>query len=293
MTNGATPAAFSLRHNPTRVATIERCLDWLWPCMDLVRRAGKPYVEGLQTLPADGRFLLVGNHTVAGAEVLLIPYEVRRQIGKTVRPLADRQFGKARGLSADVMTAFGAIVGTPEGTRELMRADEPILVFPGGGREISKGKDELHTLLWGERAGFARLAVEHGYPIVTAAYVGGDDVYKVLTSSHGRWARASRSVSQRLNGRPDMAIQLMRGVGPTLIPRPQRAYLRFSPPIDTVRPKGRATASWVARVRDTVKADLESGLADLLQIRKADPYSELAPWERRNAVLPNRRQGMG
>jgi 1-acyl-sn-glycerol-3-phosphate acyltransferase len=275
----------------SRVATFERWLDAIWPRLDTLRSLYKPYVEGLETLPVDGRFLLVGNHTVAGNEALLIPYEVRRQIGKTVRPLADRNFGKMKGLPADVITAFGAIVGTPEGTRELMRANEPILVFPGGGREIGKGKDELYALLWGERAGFARLAVEHNYPIVPAALVGGDDVYKILTTSHGLWGRLTRSVGQRLGGRTDMTVHLMRGVGPTLIPNPQRMYLRFGAPIDTTKPKGVSTEKWVASVRDNVKTDLESDLADLLRIRETDPYRQLAPWAWHRAVMPKSTAG--
>ena len=47
------------------------------PMMDLYR----PYVDGLENLPRDGRFLLVGNHTQGGGEVFLIPYFVRQEIG--------------------------------------------------------------------------------------------------------------------------------------------------------------------------------------------------------------------
>jgi 1-acyl-sn-glycerol-3-phosphate acyltransferase len=246
----------------------------------------KPYVEGLDILPTDGRFLLVGNHTFGGTEALLIPYAVRRQIGKRVRPLADRQFGNLKGFSAELMAAFGAIVGTPHGARELMDANEPILVFPGGSREVGKGKDELYTLLWGDRAGFARLAVENNYPIVPVALVGGDDVYKILTTRDGRWSRLTRLVSKRLNGRSDAVLPLVRGVGPTLVPRPQRMYLRFSAPIDTTRPKKVSTEKWVATIRGKVKADLESSLADLLRIRKTDPYRHLVPGAWRWAVTP-------
>lgn len=40
----------------------------------------KPYVEGLEHLPVDGRFLIVGNHTMFSmAEILLIPYYVRNR----------------------------------------------------------------------------------------------------------------------------------------------------------------------------------------------------------------------
>ncbi|GLP81992.1 membrane protein [Mycobacterium antarcticum] len=266
--------------------TLQRLIENVADRADPVVSAFEPYVDGLDNLPPDGRFLLVGNHTQAGTEALLIPYLVRRQIGIRVRPLADRQFGNVKGLPADVFAAAGAVVGTPEAARELMQSDEPILVFPGGGREISKARDQLYSLRWEGRNGFARLAVEHDYPIVPAALVGGDDVYHVLTSSDGLWARLTTPLTKRLSGRSDMTMPLMRGIGPTLIPRPQRMYLRFGTPIDTSRPKGAVAEKWVATVRDRAKTELEADLAALLELRAGDPYRQLAPWARRAAVSP-------
>lgn len=268
------------------VSTYQRWIENVADRIDPVVSISKPYVDGLENLPSDGRFLLVGNHTQAGTEALLIPYVVRRQIGKRVRPLADRRFGNFTGLPADLFAAAGAVIGTPEAAHELMQADEPILVFPGGGREISKASDQLYELMWKGRNGFARIAVEHDYPIIPVALVGGDDVYHVMTSSDGRWARLSKPLATRLTGDPNMSIQLMRGIGPTMIPRPQRTYLRFGAPIDTTRPKRAVATKWIATVRDRVKDELEAELAALLDIRRGDPYRQLAPWARSAAVTP-------
>ncbi|MDP9165249.1 MAG: acyltransferase family protein [Actinomycetota bacterium] len=261
---------------------IEAVADRIEPVVSL----SKPFIDGLDDLPSDGRFLLVGNHTQAGTEALLVPYVVRRQIGIRVRPLADRRFGNFKGLPADLFAAAGAVIGTPEAARDLMRSDEPILVFPGGGREINKASDQLYSLMWTGRDGFARLAVENDYPVVPVALVGGDDAYHVLTSSDGRWARWTKPLTTRLTGDPNVTMPLMRGIGPTMIPRPQRTYLRFGAPIDTARPKGTVAARWIATVRERVKAALEAELADLLQIRETDPYRQLAPWARGAAVSP-------
>ncbi|EUA40806.1 diacylglycerol acyltransferase family protein [Mycobacterium avium subsp. avium 2285 (R)] len=163
----------------------------------------------------------------------------------------------------------------------------PILVFPGGAREIGKGKDQLNTLQWGDRAGFARLAIEHNYPIVTAAVVGGDDMYKILTTSDGTWAQLNKKVSIWLGSDADLLLPLSRGIGPTLLPRPQRLYARFSRPIDTTRPKGTPHDEWLTKVRETAKTDLESNLAALLAIRATDPFRNLAPWAWRKAVMPH------
>lgn len=70
----------------------------------------KPYVDELHNLPRDGRFLLVSNHTQTSPEPFLIFYLVRR----------------GRGAS--------------ETARELMRHNQPILAFRGGGRGIPSSK---------------------------------------------------------------------------------------------------------------------------------------------------------
>jgi 1-acyl-sn-glycerol-3-phosphate acyltransferase len=268
----------AVMNHPRRVRILRTALDGIQdgivPVIDLFR----PYVSGLANLPADGRFLLVGNHTqFVGGEVLLIPHFVRRAIGTQVRPLADRRFGQQAGFGRDLMTAYGAVVGAPETARELMRHNETILVFPGGGREIAKFKGEEYRLNWNGRSGFARIAVENDYPIVPVGLVGGDDVYKSLVTRDSALGRLSQAVSAKLSGNADMAMPLMRGAGPTLLPRPQRMYLRFGEPIDTGKPSGESTEKWVASVRDTTQRSLDTILTELLAIRAEDPFHELNP----------------
>ncbi|MGE2734725.1 lysophospholipid acyltransferase family protein [Mycolicibacterium vaccae] len=256
--------------------------DNLGPIVNLY----KPYVDGLEHLRPDGRFLIVGNHTMfSAAEILLIPYFVRHHIGKRVRPLADRQFGKMPKPQRDVMTAFGGVVGSPDTASALMDEGETILVFPGGGREIPKFQGEEYTLRWQNRSGFARIAIKHQYPIVTAALVGGDDVVTSVGTRDSALGRLSTALG-RLGGREDMAMPILRGLGPTPLPRPQRMYLRFGPAIETARPKRVTPLDWTAVVKDRVQDQLENDLADLLALRESDPYRHLNPLRWRSAVLP-------
>jgi 1-acyl-sn-glycerol-3-phosphate acyltransferase len=276
----------AIMNPPARVHTLRRAIeavaDGVAPLVDLYR----PYVDGLANLPRDGRFLLVGNHTQSSVEAILIPYLVRHEIGIRVRPLADRRMGAMPGVAGDLFAAAGAVVGSPEAARELMRHNEPILVFPGGGREIPKFKGEEHTLRWQGRSGFARLTIENNYPIVPVGLVGGDDVFRSLTTRESRWGRLSESLSEKLTGRPDMAVPLFHGVGPTLIPRPQRMYLRFAAPIDTTKPARVSEEKWVATVKQNTQESLERAMADLLEIRAGDPYRELNPLAWRAATRP-------
>jgi 1-acyl-sn-glycerol-3-phosphate acyltransferase len=273
----------AVMNHPRRVqflrGALEKVHDGIAPLIDLWR----PYVVGLDTLPTDGRFLLVGNHTqFIGGEVLLIPHFVRRALGRRVRPLADRRFATKPGFGHDVMTAYGAVVGARETAGELMRHNETILVFPGGGREIAKFKGEEYHLNWRGRSGFAHIAVENDYPIVPVGLVGGDDVYKSLVTRDSALGRLSRTISTRLTGEADMAMPPMRGIGPTLIPRPQRMYLGFGEPVDTTKPENMSTDDWVESVRKSTRQSLETILSDLLAIRADDPFRELNPlaWSR-------------
>jgi len=273
-------------NHPRRVqllrGALEKIHDGVAPFIDLSR----PYVSGLEMLPADGRFLLVGNHTqFVGGEVLLIPHFVRRAINVRVRPLADRRFGQQRGFGRDLMTAYGGVVGSPETARELMRHNETILVFPGGGREIAKFKGEEYHLNWNGRSGFARIAVENDYPIVPAGLVGGDDVYKSLIARDSALGRLSQTISTKLTGRADMAMPLMRGIGPTLIPRPQRMYLRFGEAIDTTKPARVSAENWVATVKKNTQESLEAILTDLLAVRASDSFRELNPSAWSHAII--------
>lgn len=275
-----------------RVRALTRAIftiaDRAGPIVDL----GRPYVDGLRNLPRDGRFLLVGNHTAFGmAEVVLIPYFVHRELGVRVRGLADRSFADARGFAADLLAAAGAVIGEPDIGAQLMRHGETILVFPGGGREMPKFKGEDYQLRWQGRSGFARLAIAHDYPIVPVGLVGGDDVYRSLVERDSLWGRMSSAVSPRLLGRPDVAIPLIRGVGPTLIPRPQRMYLRFGSPLETAKPARVPSEKWEATVKERTQTALEATLADLQELRKTDPYRNLSPLGWAGAVLPGSRSG--
>ncbi|BBY25383.1 hypothetical protein MSTO_55880 [Mycobacterium stomatepiae] len=128
--------------------------------------------------------------------------------------------------------------------------------------------------------------MENNYPIVPVGLVGGDDVYKSLVTRDSRMGRLSQAISTRLSGNADMAMPLLRGVGPTFIPRPQRMYLSFGRPIDTAKPENESTENWVESVRTATQQSLETILSDLLAVRAEDPFRELNPlaWPRAVAV---------
>jgi 1-acyl-sn-glycerol-3-phosphate acyltransferase len=229
----------------------------------------------LDKVPRERPLLFVGNHTIYGVlDIPLLFAELYRAHGIILRSLGDHLHFRLP-LWRDLLTMFGAVDGTPATCAALMRRGEPILVFPGGGREVAKRRGEAYTLIWKERLGFARLALQHGCTIVPFAAVGVEDAFTIrldaddlLATPVGRWL-ASRGV------RGDVIPPLATGVGLTPLPRPQRLYFKILDPIPTGPPSGpnTPTRARCVALRDQVRDAVERGLRDLRDTQRDDPRS--------------------
>ena len=92
--------------------------------------------------------------------------------------------------------------------------------------------------------------------------------YKSLVTRNSAVGRLCQAISTRMTGNADMAMPLMRGIGPTL---------HFGEPIDTAKPKAVTADEWVASVKKRAQQSLETILTDLLAIPAKDPFRELNP----------------
>lgn len=247
---------------PPTVATLGRILRILKP----VRMLINPKVYNIDNLPE--RALLVGNHTLIGLlDAPLLCAELWDR-GIAVRVLGNHAHFKLAGWR-DVLLSVGVVPGTPAVAETLMRRGETVLVFPGGGREVAKRKGEKYQLIWANRSGFARLAVKHGYPVVPFATVGAEDALDVLVDTDNPVLAPARRLFEKLSGSPDF-LPIVRGIGPTPIPRPERQYYWFGEPIET---EGVAVDDEpaVRDIRDRTKTSIEQGIAFLLDQQRTDP----------------------
>jgi len=257
---------------------IDRLVSLLAP----YRRVTQPKFYGIANLPDDGS-LLVGNHTIyAFLDLPFMMAEVWKHRRIAIRALGEDAH-YAVPVWRDLLGAFGMVRGTRDNVRALMRDDQTILVFPGGSREVFKRRGQQYQLLWGERTGFARLAIEQGYPIVPCAAVGADDMFDVIvdqrTPLYGQLALAYEKVM----GFPTPPV--VRGVGLTGIPRPERLYFWFGEPIDTTGFAGRNDDTPARAVRDEVKQSVMAGIQFLHDERDKDPHRGLAKRLLRRANL--------
>ncbi|OBA78235.1 hypothetical protein A9W99_24180 [Mycobacterium sp. 1164966.3] len=242
--------------------------------MEPLRKVIKPKVYGIENVPKK-RALLVGNHNTLGmVDAPLLAAELWER-GRIVRSLGDHAHFKIPGWR-DALTRMGVVEGTREITSELMRRGELVMVFPGGGREVMKRRNERYKLVWKNRLGFARLAIQHGYPIVPFASVGAEHGIDILLDRDSRLLAPVGLLAEKLLGTPD-APPLVRGVGLTPLPRPERQYYWFGEPIVTQPFQGQEADDAVARkVRERTAAAVEQGIELMLAERDADPNRSLA-----------------
>lgn len=216
----------------------------VWAMTAPARAYFRPRYFGLERIRPHGKTLFVGNHTIYGLfDAPLLFAKVYKETGLAVRSLGDKAHFQVPGWR-EFLARLGTVNATRENTAALMRAGEPVLVFPGGGREVMKRKGEAYRLIWKKRIGFVRLAVAHGYDIQPFASVGAEEVYDIIADANdfaasklGRLLLATPLGMELLRG-GDMVPPIVRGrAGP--IPKRARFYFSFGAPIPTGKYRGR------------------------------------------------------
>lgn len=231
---------------------------------------------GLANVPTKGPALLVGNHTILGLlDPPILYLELHDKLGIFPHALGDHAHFKIP-LWRELLARVGVVDGNRESCARLMEEGAHILVFPGGGREVAKRRGEKYRLLWKDRVGFARMAIRHRCPIVPFAAVGAEESYDILVDGDDLMASPFGAIIRALKLREDILMPLVKGIGPTPLPRPERYYFKFARPISTRKYKGAFEDNAAcAEVRDRAKAAIERNLAWLLRYREKDPDREL------------------
>jgi 1-acyl-sn-glycerol-3-phosphate acyltransferase len=171
-------------------------------------------LEGAERIPAGGGALLVGNHSFMGLDGFVLAALVNREAGRYLRFLGEKHLWDIPALGP-ILTRLGAVAGEPEVAVSMLEAGDLVAVYPGGIDDSWKPKAERYRLQWGHRAGFARVAIRAGVPIIPVAGLGIDDAYDVV----GR----ERKLGRALFGSPRRTSSGSAG-------RPTRAWMPCWPP---------------------------------------------------------------
>lgn len=235
----------------------------------------KPTFLGLENLASKRPALYVGNHTLYGVlDIPLIMAYLQSEHGIYLRTLGDRGHFDYP-VWKQVLSRSGVVMGTPDNCDRLMEAGESILVYPGGAREVWHHKDENYQLVWKNHLGFVRHAVKNGYDIIPFASLGADECYDVVVD--GADFKANKWVQKLLQTTHQTGIfrqgeavpPLLRGLGPTLIPRPQAQYFHFGPRIKTANMDDTDQTTLMA-VRDQTAQSIYQQLSALRTYRDYD-----------------------
>lgn len=244
-----------------------------------LKRLLSPVSLGIENVPERGAVLLTGNHTIYGLiDIPMLGLEIYEKRGRAVRGLGDHNHF-AIPVWRDLLRGIGAVRGTREVCARLFERGEAVLVFPGGGREVMKHKHERYRLIWKERIGFARMAIQHGVPIVPFASVGVEDMFEIvadaddlLSSPVGRLLQALGIDRQPWFRHGEIIPPIARGRGIGPLPRLERQYFLFGEAIDTTPYAGRhEDRETCFALRKQVQSVIEAQIHQLLEVRDADP----------------------
>jgi 1-acyl-sn-glycerol-3-phosphate acyltransferase len=223
----------------------------------LYRRYFRVETTGIERVPAEGRVLLVANHSgqipIDGLLIGLALW-LDRDPPRIARAMVERWVPSVPFIST-LLAHCGQMVGDHRNCRDLLENEQAVLVFPEGVRGSGKSIFRAYKL---QRmgTGFVRLALETGAPIIPVAVIGCEESVPAVWNA--------RSVA-RLIGAPYFPITpFFPLLGPLgALPLPTKVTLRFGEPIQL---RGDPDASdgvveaLVKQVRTALQKEIVEGL---------------------------------
>jgi len=195
-----------------------------------------PEVRGLDRLPAQGPFLIVGNHsggaTPPDMPLLMTEWWKQRGVDEPVYGLFHSAFFNIPGVGG-AMRKAGGMEANPDAAERALRAGGSVLVYPGGDHEVFRPWTERHRIEFAGRTGFIRLALRTGVPIVPAVSCGAHNSVVVLSRGDRLVRFLPHLRLMRIKAMPIM-LGLPWGISfglPTL-PLPAKVTVEVGAPID-------------------------------------------------------------
>lgn len=126
--------------------------------------------------------LIIGNHGFGGVFDLNVISMSRTLEGLTTRPLVYLVHQIAWTLRAGwFVEQFGCKPASATNAAEGLASGHHVVVFPGGDVDAAKPWARRNRIEFGGRSGFARMAMEHGVPIVPVVTAGAGESLYVVT----------------------------------------------------------------------------------------------------------------
>ena len=248
-------------HDPKYEARFLPLLDFLYTTYFRVE------AEGTDNIPAEGRCLIVGNHSGGP-----LPYD-----GVMLRTTVRREHKEARELRwlaedfvyylpfvGTAMNRLGAVRACQENAERLLASGKLVAVFPEGAKGIGKLFRDRYQLQRFGRGGFIRLCLRTQTPIVPCAIVGAEEANPMLY----RLEYMTKTL-----GIPYLPITpTFPALGPVgLLPAPIKWRVVFGEPMvfDAHGPEAADDDILVGRLSERVRGTIQSMLDRTLRQRKS------------------------
>lgn len=223
-----------------------------------IYRYFRPKIVGIENIP-DGRVVLVPNHSGQfpfDGLVIALSCLLDHNPPRLIRTMAERWFPTLPFVNI-AFSRSGVAVGDPINGKNLLEAENALLVFPEGARGSGKTWDKRYQLQDFGR-GFMRLALQTHSPIVPIAVIGAEES---IVSVHN-----AKGIAELL-GMPYFPVPaLLPLLGPlSYLPLPTQFTIYFGKPILLDGPfddEDHRIAEKVARVEKEVDALIKHGLAE-------------------------------
>ena len=224
-------------------------------------------VRGLTHIPAEGRGLIVANHSGT------LPYD-GAMIGlsimnehpsrKDVRFLIE-DFVYHFPFLGTMMYRIGGVRACPENAERLLSKDHLVSVFPEGVKGIGKHYKNRYNLQRFGRGGFIKLALRTNAPIIPTAVIGAEEIHPLLYKS---------TILARPLGIPYLPVTpTLPLLGPWgLVPLPSKWTITFGEPIRfSLRygPKDAEDQLLVNRLSEEVRGKIQEMVIEALKTRRS------------------------
>ncbi|EHA98738.1 Transmembrane protein 68 [Heterocephalus glaber] len=121
-------------------------------------------VHGMEKIPEEGPALIIFYHGAIPIDFYYFMAKIFILTGRTCRVVADHFVFKIPGFSL-LLDVFCALHGPREKCVEILRSGHLLAISPGGVREALIS-DETYNIIWGNRKGFAQVAINAKVPII-------------------------------------------------------------------------------------------------------------------------------
>ncbi len=239
-------------------------------------------IRGIENIPAEGRAILVGNHSgllpLDGA-MLSIAMCNHRKSQRRVRYLVTDWFFTVPGLGSWIKET-GQVRATLENAQKLLDDNEIVGIYPEGIRGVGKPFRDRYRIL-DFHPGFVQLAIETQTPLIPIATVGGDEIYPNMVNL--------RDVA-RLVGMPFFPVTLSFPWLPfplMFFPLPVRWLVNVHKPIVLNYPKEKAKdRKLVLSIAREIQHMIQDDLNGMLRRRK----SMFTGWDEEDAPVQEKQE---